>query len=105
MPTALELFTATPRCHNCAQAVAAANGADEAAVAEMAFCGGGRAPGGLCGALHAACALCPEAAEDFMAKFAAACGDTTCRAIKQNARTPCTTCVEVADALLKDANP
>ena len=50
---ALELFTAVPKMHNCAQAVAEGCGHPEM-VAELASCGGGRAPEGLCGALHSA---------------------------------------------------
>ena len=50
---AFELFTAVPKLHNCAQAVADGMGRKDL-VLELAACGGGRAPEGLCGALHSA---------------------------------------------------
>ena len=53
MNKAFELFTAVPKLHNCAQAVAAGAG-NETLAAAMQSCGGGRAPLGRCGALYAA---------------------------------------------------
>ena len=58
MCKAVELFTAVPKLHNCAQAVAAGAG-DEALAESMKVCGGGKAPLGRCGALHAALELTP----------------------------------------------
>ena len=43
MNKAVELFTAVPKLHNCAQAVADGAGNRELAC-EMAACGGGKAP-------------------------------------------------------------
>ncbi len=100
MPTALEFFTATPRKHNCAQAVMAAHGGSQQDVEDCAFCGGGRAPDGLCGALYAAIQLHPEAEEAIKLRFATTCGALTCREIKMNAKTPCADCVANASAIL-----
>lgn len=99
MGRASELFAAVPRQHNCAQAVMAGCG-DPDRVADMADCGGGRAPGGLCGALHAAMLIRPDRAEALSRAFAEAVGDTTCRGIKTGPKTPCAVCVATAERLL-----
>ena len=114
MTKAHALFTATPKRHNCAQAVLAGCDGAEEDVAQMATCGGGRAPGGLCGALYAAIRLCPEHADAIREAFAREVGATTCRDIKSTAHTPCPVCVETAaklvehfrkDAPLSNSNP
>ena len=97
---AVELFTAVPRQHNCAQAVAAGFGREDL-MEELAACGGGRAPEGLCGALHAALLIVPEACrararQDFI-DFA---GADTCFTLKMRNRTPCIRCVEKAAELV-----
>lgn len=99
MTKAQALFTAVPKLHNCAQAVVEGCGGTPEQVAEMAACGGGRAPEGLCGALHGALVLCPAHAEAIKAAFAEKVGALTCRDIKATAKTPCPTCVEVAAQL------
>jgi hypothetical protein len=92
---------------NCAQSVAFAWGSTfvGARGVEDVFegCGGGRAPGGLCGALHASCELAgAEAAATIKAQFAEQTGgDQTCKAIRAAKRVPCTTCVEIAAELLE----
>ncbi len=96
------LFSATPRQHNCAQSVAAGCGHEEW-VADLASCGGGRAPAGRCGALHAALLLTPADAHEALEKeFTAAAQAATCRAIK-SAPTPlpCQECVKLAAALVE----
>jgi len=101
MTKAEQLFTAVPKQHNCAQAVAAGAGRDDL-VPQMAACGGGRAPGGTCGALHAALMLLSEAkraeAEERFAKIA---GATTCHEIKTQTGTPCVKCVATAAEILE----
>lgn len=94
MTKAKALFTAVPKCHNCAQAVVEGCGGTPEQVAEMQACGGGRAPLGYCGALHGALVMCPEKAEGIKAEFLAACGALTCKEIKASAKTPCPECVE-----------
>ena len=101
MENAADFFTAVPRRHNCAQAVAAANGASQEQIAALASCGGGRAPEGLCGALYSAMTLAGAAKGDMIRKaFAMELGADTCRALKA-AGVPCLKCVETAERLLR----
>lgn len=98
---AVELFTAVPREHNCAQSVAAGS-CREDLVAELSLCGGGRAPEGLCGALHAALLLVKEENKEAVKKeFASSAGALTCREIKGETKYPCVNCVELAAELVK----
>ena len=101
MTKAHALFTAVPKLHNCAQAVMEGCGGKPEQVAEMAACGAGRAPGGLCGALHAALILRPEAADEIKAAFQREVGALTCREIKTTVGTPCPVCVETAAKLVE----
>jgi hypothetical protein len=103
MNKATEIFSEVPRTHNCAQAVAAGTGHEELS-AELAACGGGRAPGGMCGALYAALRVTPESAHEGIKKaFEAAVGSTLCRQIKGVCHTPCEKCVETAADLAEKA--
>lgn len=101
MSKAVELFTAVPRQHNCAQAVAA--GFDrEDLTAGLASCGSGHAPEGMCGALYAALQIVPEACrararQDFI-DFA---GADTCFTLKMRNRVSCIRCVEKASELVQ----
>ena len=98
---AFELFTAVPKLHNCAQAVAEGSGRADL-VPELAACGGGRAPEGLCGALHSALLLVKsENRENVKKEFQAAAGALTCREIKSAAKFPCAECVRVAAELVE----
>ena len=98
---ALGFFTAVPKLHNCAQAVAC--GADrEDLKEELAKCGGGKAPEGLCGALYAALLLAPkDKHDDIKREFAAKAGFLTCREIKTVSKFPCADCVALASELLE----
>ena len=100
MNRAKELFGASPRQHNCAQAVVCGFGRDDLKEA-FASCGGGHAPEGRCGALHAAMSLVPEKAEQIRAEFVASLGAETCKALKGELRVPCPLCVETAAALVE----
>ena len=102
MNKAVELFTAVPKLHNCAQAVADGAGNRELSC-RMALCGGGKAPLGRCGALHAALCLVPaEKHADLIAEFVAAAGFETCREIKGAEKPfPCVECVRVAAELVE----
>lgn len=96
---AYELFTAVPKQHNCAQAVAAGAEREDLA-AELSSCGGGKAPEGLCGALYAALLLVkPENQAAVKEEFAAAAGALTCREIKGVSKYPCAECVRTAAGL------
>ena len=99
MNHALEIFQVVPRTHNCAQAVAAGCGHLEL-VAELATCGGGRAPEGRCGALHAALLLAPEEHHEAIRNaFVKENGSEFCKELKGVLQVPCTKCVETAAAL------
>lgn len=99
---AVAIFTATPKTHNCAQSVAA--GFDRASlVEELRLCGGGRAPEGVCGALHAALRMVPEKDRDEVVKqFTAQAGSPYCRVLKRELNFPCTECVRLAAALTEE---
>ena len=101
MTLAEQIFTAVPKRHNCAQSVAEGTGHAEL-VPELASCGGGRAPGGTCGALHAALLILPEekraaAKEEFIRIV----GASACREIKTQTGTPCRQCVATAAEILE----
>lgn len=99
MDKALELFTATPRQHNCAQSVAGGLDRDDL-LPELASCGGGHAPGGLCGALHAAMLIAgADNAEAVREKFVSALGSDKCAELKRVFAVPCAKCVETAAML------
>lgn len=96
---AQSVFHQPPLNANCAQSVALLAGRDDL-VEPFRACGGGRAPEGLCGALHAALALCPEERrEEIIAAFREAAGATTCRELKGACKTPCVHCVAIGDKL------
>ena len=92
---------------NCAQAVAHAwkskNPESPHTVEHFANCGGGRAPEGLCGALHAGCVMAGDAhAASIRRKFAERTGGHhTCRAIRAAKVLPCAGCVALAAELLE----
>lgn len=93
------VFHQPPFHANCAQSVAILAGREDL-VGELAACGGGRAPGGLCGALHTALLLSPaEKRDEIIAEFRDGAGATTCREIKGTAKTPCEVCVALGDLL------
>ena len=102
MNNAVELFTAVPKLHNCAQAVAEGCGNKELALM-MSPCGGGKAPEGRCGALHAALAMTPESVhETLIAEFVAVAKAPDCRSIKgQASPTSCAECVRIAAELVE----
>jgi hypothetical protein len=102
--TAVDHFKA--RRGNCAQAVARAWAEKNASEMEphepFAVAGGGRAPGGCCGALHAARELAGEHKEPLTEQFKARAGGfTECRDIRRNRVMPCAECVGLAATLLE----
>ena len=66
-------------------------------------CGGGKAPGGLCGAVLASCLLAGErAAETIKQAFAVETGGhLTCGEIRATKKLPCSECVGLAAELLE----
>jgi len=93
---------------NCAQSVAfawnAANPDRQKGEESFSACGGGRAPEGLCGALHASCTLAnPSAAEAIKQSFAEKSGGhVRCREIRKARTLLCHECVELAADLLEE---
>jgi hypothetical protein len=93
---------------NCAQAVALAwkdkKQPDTDLHVHFAEMGGGKAPEGLCGALHAACELAGEKnQEKLKSEFSRlADGHTTCRDIRRNRVMPCIDCVAMAAGILEE---
>jgi xanthine dehydrogenase molybdopterin-binding subunit B len=102
---AVSLYSQVPKEHNCAQAVAKAFGRDDLIV-RLKSCGGGRAEGGLCGALYAALLMLPEnKKEEAEKQFCDRAGDILCKAIRREGKTPCVECVRIAaDLASKDKN-
>jgi hypothetical protein len=102
---ALATFRQAPQRLNCAQAVLhafqEATGKTNFALADFKPLGGGRAPDGLCGALHAACAVVPDKAERLKSRFAARLGSVFCRELRAARRHPCEVCVSHAADLLE----
>lgn len=93
---------------NCAQAVARAFQDDlnvsDKTIAAMAGSGGGRAEGGLCGALHAVRQLVSddEIKEEIENEFLAAVGTLKCREIRSDRKIDCRNCVGLAARLLSE---
>ena len=70
-------------------------------LARFANCGAGRAEGGVCGALYAALAVRPDAADEVTRRFKEKTqGYTTCLEIKRLSGVPCPVCVQAADDIL-----
>jgi len=102
---ALKVFRQPHERLNCAQAVLHAwrevSGDTTIALADLKHFGGGRAPDGLCGALHAACMVAPDRAEALKSVFAARLGSLYCKELRAAKVHPCETCVVQATELLE----
>ena len=99
----------TSRRSNCAQAVALAwkekKDPGFPNVDRFAKHGGGRAPEGLCGALHAARELAGAQKDQLTEQFKTlADGHITCRDIRRNRVMPCIDCVATAAELLEETS-
>ncbi len=103
---ALSVFRKDPERLNCAQSVLYAwckvSGDTSIALADLQPFGGGRAPEGLCGALHTACLIPPDRAEALQQNFAARLGSLYCKELRAAKAHPCETCVIQATELLED---
>lgn len=104
------VFRQPPQRLNCAQAVAHAwhvkSGQDGHLVGELSRCGGGGAPGGVCGALHAVhrLTMAEPLQEKATSEFAAKAGAVQCRDIRQLGIATCAECVAHAAEWL-ERNP
>jgi len=103
---ALSVFRQAPARLNCAQSLIHAAqeflGEGEFKVEDFKTMGSGRAPGGTCGALHAACEAAPEAADSLKRQFAAKTGATTCHELKRTYKVPCEQAIATAAELLQE---
>jgi len=101
---ALKVFRQPPDRLNCAQSVLHAwhevMGDTGLKVADLKPFGAGRAPGGLCGSLHAVCLLAPDRAEEIKAAFAARIGSLYCKEVRAAEKFTCAECVAEAAELL-----
>ena len=102
---ALKVFRQPPEHLNCAQSVLHAwrevTGDTSIALAGLKPLGGGRAPDGLCGALHAACLAAPKQAEALKQNFATRLGSLYCKELRAAKMHPCETCIGHAAELLE----
>lgn len=102
---AREHFHRPPEHLNCAQAVLRAyqqwTGDHALSVPAFKSFGGGRAPEGLCGALHAACAIAPTRATALRQHFAEVTGSLFCKELKGTHRISCENCVSTAADILE----
>ena len=101
----LKVFRQPPERLNCAQSVLYAwrevSSDTSIALADLKPFGGGRAPDGLCGALHAACIVAPDHAEALKQNFTARLGSLYCKELRAAKVHPCETCVTQATELLE----
>lgn len=83
--------------YNCAQAVLAAYDSEHEKIEGAKSFGGGRAPEGLCGALHSAKELLSEEKHaELVEEFSAAAGALKCREIRALGKFKCQECVAFA---------
>lgn len=105
---AKDYFHLKPENWNCAQAIhkslqATSGLSDEDIEQAYRSMGGGRAPGGMCGAIYAACTLAGDdeaLKERLTANFLERTGALTCRELKGTLKRPCSWLVEQAEELL-----
>lgn len=94
--------------YNCAQAILKAfqnhNKFTDSDISKYRSAGGGKAEGGLCGALYAAKLHLDNKEKQVVLErlFKDIAGHITCRDIKINKALTCSQCVETAAKLLKD---
>ncbi len=106
MPAQRAIAAFKTRQPNCAQSVLRAfqreHGVTEDKIAQAQHLGGGRADGGRCGALHAACELVEHEAVrgSLRTAFAAKAGSELCREIRKSKTLSCEQCVELAAELV-----
>jgi hypothetical protein len=93
---------------NCAQSILRAfqpeKGIPEDAVRQARQLGQGRAEGGCCGALHAACELAEDEVgrSSLRAAFTARAGSEKCRDIRKSGTLSCEQCVRLAAELVAE---
>lgn len=91
-----DVFHQTEKRYNCAQSVLKLHAVEEEKVDEFKAFGGGRAPEGVCGALHAALDLLhPDTHEEVRSEFKEHAGSEKCREIRQLGKLSCLECVKL----------
>lgn len=106
MPVQRAIAAFKDRRLNCAQSVLHAfqqeHSIAEDEITQARHLGGGRADGGRCGALHAACVLAGDetARGNLRMAFAAKAGSEQCREIRKSKTLSCEQCVELAAELV-----
>ncbi|MCQ2193891.1 MAG: C-GCAxxG-C-C family protein [Paludibacteraceae bacterium] len=98
-------FHRPPETLNCAQSIMKGFqkefGVSDEEIEAFRAWGGGRAEGGVCGALYAADILLKrKGMPSISAEFAKKVGATTCKEIKGNQLCSCPNCVRIADELM-----
>ncbi len=88
---------------SCAQSIAKAFNASDELISKTASCGGGRAEGGLCGALYAGIEMAEtmEAKQALKEYFLNKAKFETCRDIRKNKVIPCSECVKTVAEFLE----
>ncbi len=105
--TARDLFRGKNKL-NCAQSILKAFqpafGTSDKEIAACESAGEGKAPGGACGALHAARLLLrdPAVAHELEAAFERDAGSTACKRIRKLKQLSCGDCVALAARFLQD---
>ena len=108
MPIQKALHAYRHERHNCAQSIfrgfQEAKGISEQTIQLAKALGGGWAPAGRCGALHAALDLAgnDEAKERLTRAFVEKAGSETCREIRKHRKLTCEECVRLAAETLAD---
>jgi hypothetical protein len=78
---------------------------DSKVIAELANCGRGSAPGGLCGAIYAAKIIldkyAPDKSANLLEKFTTQTGSIKCTQIRSAKKLSCIGCVELAAEILE----
>lgn len=97
--------------YNCAQAVLKAfqdvHAIPDQHIEDMASCGGGRAEGGTCGALHAAQQLIKDEVmrQKLNESFLQEAGALTCHEVRSLKKLSCADCVQTAARIVATLNP
>ena len=102
MKNPIDTFHTAPFNHNYAQAIDYCHPEANLDIDGLRAYGGGRAPGGLCGALYAATLIRPDKKDEIIARFRELNGATCCRDLKGPARVGCHQCLTTAQQILSE---
>ena len=99
-----------PKRLNCAESVTAAFNEvvnlDVEVIKSFANCGGGKAPGGVCGSYHATKIILdklnPSTKADYEAKFLSLAGSFKCKEIREKRTLSCIGCVTTSAEFIEE---